>query len=160
MRSRITQTRRPHQAVAALEHHAGRRAAEEEQEHTESRARFAARIYFSHPPPGNKLYSIWRERGKEGKDIVLAARTCAPVGDGCWGPGVLGFMQASFFCPGRAQDIRTGPPMAPLSIGLTHLTLLEERRMHAPSISPCSGRGLGGQIRQLGITVSCRKLPS
>ena len=36
----------------------------------------------------------------------------------------MGFMQASFYCPGRAQEIRTGPPMAPLSIGFTHLTLL------------------------------------
>ena len=42
----------------------------------------------------------------------------------CWGPGVLEFMQASFYCPVRAQVIQTGPPMAPLSIGHTHLTLI------------------------------------
>ena len=51
VRSRTSYTRPKARAVAAQERHAGRRAAEVEREHTESRARLAARFYFSHPPP-------------------------------------------------------------------------------------------------------------
>ena len=46
VRSRTSYTRLKARAVAAQERHAGRRAAEVEREHTESRARLAARFYF------------------------------------------------------------------------------------------------------------------
>ena len=41
------------------------------------------------------------------------------------------FMRARINCPDRAQEIRTGPTLVPLSLGLTHLTWSEAWRMHA-----------------------------
>ena len=90
-------------------------------------ARHHARFYFSHPPTQMKIHYT-----REKRDIYMLARTCAPDDKGqSEGPEVLEFMRARINCPDRAQDIRTGPTLVPLSLGLTHLTWSEAWRMHA-----------------------------
>ena len=90
-------------------------------------ARHHARFYFSHPPTQMKIHYT-----REKRDIYMLARTCAPDDKGqSEGPEVLEFMRARINCPDRAQEIRTGPTLVPLSLGLTHLTWSEAWRMHA-----------------------------